>query len=82
MMDVSTAILTSDIWHLTSDKKVEASDPRNRLPPSQLGSPYLQGGQVRARSIFPRLRFGNSCLLRSGPGVSPVNLAAKGALSL
>ena len=51
-------------------KKAEASDPRNRLPPSQLGSPYLQGGQVRARSIFPRLRFGNSCLSGVGPCLS------------
>src|SRR6476619_2351939 len=49
-------------------KKAEASDPRNRLPPSQLGSPYLQGGQVRARSIFGHQRFGNSGLPQSGPG--------------
>ena len=35
------------------NKKAEASNPRNCLPPSQLGSPYLKGGQVRGRSIFP-----------------------------
>jgi hypothetical protein len=55
MMDVSTAILTSDIWHLTCDKKVEASDPRNRLPPSQLGSPYLQGGASEGTEYIPAL---------------------------
>ena len=32
-------------------KKGEAGDPRNRLPRSQLVSPLVKGGQVRARSI-------------------------------
>ncbi len=51
-LDKIVLLLTAHRLLLTQ-KKGEAADPRNRLPPSQLVSPLRKGGPSEAREYIP-----------------------------